>query len=278
MRLSVITINYNNRDGLQKTMESVLSQSFTDYEYIVMDGASTDGSADLRSMMPEGRGTFVSEPDKGIYNAMNKGIARAKGDYLLFMNSGDVFASETCVADVFSQVAEDAASDILYCNALLMWQDREPELLPLQEKLTLAFLTDSSLCHQATFIPRQLLVDCGGYDESYKIVSDWKQWLVWLWEGKTFRYIPTIVCHFDTCGLCADENNYKRSMQERWDIIHKVLPPVVVDTLVDYDKLWMDHRSFQNKPCLQTRDYCAKSHLYRRIIRSVLHLITWIDR
>ena len=91
MKLSIITINYNNCDGLQKTIDSVIAQTWRDFEWIVIDGGSTDGSKELLEQYKEHFSYWCSEPDKGIYNAMNKGIAKANGDYLNFMNSGDAF-------------------------------------------------------------------------------------------------------------------------------------------------------------------------------------------
>ena len=91
MKYSIITVNYNNKEGLRKTIESVISQTFRDFEYIVIDGGSSDGSAELLKEYSDKITYWVSEPDKGIYNGMNKGIAKATGDYLNFMNSGDCF-------------------------------------------------------------------------------------------------------------------------------------------------------------------------------------------
>ena len=92
MKLSIITVNLNNLEGLKKTYESVVSQTFTDYEWLVIDGGSTDGSREFIEQHQDKFAYWCSEPDKGIYNAMNKGIVRAKGEYLNFMNSGDYFA------------------------------------------------------------------------------------------------------------------------------------------------------------------------------------------
>ena len=91
MKYSIITVNFNNRDGLRKTIESVIHQTCRDYEYIVIDGGSTDGSVDVLKEYDKNIDYWVSEPDKGIYNAMNKGITQAHGEYLNFMNSGDCF-------------------------------------------------------------------------------------------------------------------------------------------------------------------------------------------
>ena len=94
MKYSIITVNYNNRDGLRATIESVVNQTYRDYEFIVIDGGSTDGSTDVLKEFDDKITYWVSEPDKGIYNGMNKGIAKATGDYLNFMNSGDCFYNE----------------------------------------------------------------------------------------------------------------------------------------------------------------------------------------
>ena len=94
MRFSVITINYNNREGLNKTIKSVLCQSINDYEYIIIDGGSTDGSVDIINNNANFITYWVSEKDNGIYHAMNKGVAHAHGEYCIFMNSGDIFYNE----------------------------------------------------------------------------------------------------------------------------------------------------------------------------------------
>ena len=100
-QLSIITINYNNLAGLQKTFESVFNQTFQDFEYIVIDGGSTDGSKELIEQYHDKIDYWVSEPDSGIYNAMNKGIVRANGEYLQFLNSGDSLLGENILKNVF---------------------------------------------------------------------------------------------------------------------------------------------------------------------------------
>ena len=111
MKLSIITVNLNNLEGLKKTYESVVCQTFTDYEWIVIDGGSTDGSREFIEQHQDKFAYWCSEPDKGIYNAMNKGIMRAKGEYLNFMNSGDCFACKETLAGVFNKPRKE---DILY--------------------------------------------------------------------------------------------------------------------------------------------------------------------
>lgn len=99
MKLSIITINYNNRDGLQHTIESVINQTSHEFEYIIIDGGSTDGSVDIIKQYTNQIDYWVSEPDRGIYHAMNKGIDIAKGEYCIFMNSGDLFHNTSSIKD-----------------------------------------------------------------------------------------------------------------------------------------------------------------------------------
>ena len=122
MQLSIITINYNNGDGLQRTIESVIKQNFKSYEYIVIDGGSTDKSIDVIKRNKNHINYWISEPDTGIYNAMNKGIRKATGEYLIMINSGDVLVNEDVLDTVFKK---NNNSDIIYGDVL--WNDNGVE-------------------------------------------------------------------------------------------------------------------------------------------------------
>lgn len=246
-----------------RTAESVRQQTYRDFEWIIIDGASTDGTADILKDM--GADIIVSEPDTGVYNAMNKGIRRATGDYLLFMNGGDTFYSATSLAEAMALVSGDA--DVYYGDSYYDFPGRgERHNYP--ETMSLQYLYHRSICHQATFIRRELLTE-RGYDESLRIVSDWKRNVELFLEGRTFRHLPFVVSTYDTSGISSTQE--EKALKEREQVLHALLPQYMLDVLEDW-------RTFQNKPCLQTRDYCEKSRLYRRIIRSVLHFITWLDR
>ncbi|MFT4805390.1 MAG: glycosyltransferase involved in cell wall biosynthesis, partial [Psychroserpens sp.] len=104
MKLSIITINFNNAVGLKKTIESVVNQTSNDFEYIVIDGGSNDGSVDVIKEYEAKVSYWVSEVDKGIYHAMNKGILLAKGDYLEFLNSGDILVNETVIQKIIPEL------------------------------------------------------------------------------------------------------------------------------------------------------------------------------
>ena len=107
MTYSIITVNYNNYEGLRRTIKSVVCQTYKDYEYIIIDGGSTDGSAELIRQYTDHLTFWVSEPDKGIYNAMNKGVAHANGEYLNFMNSGDCFYDENVLQTLKAHLDSD---------------------------------------------------------------------------------------------------------------------------------------------------------------------------
>jgi Glycosyltransferases involved in cell wall biogenesis len=171
MKLSIITINLNNAEGLRKTIESVISQTFTDLEYIVIDGASTDGSLDIIKQYAGRINYWISEADTGIYNAMNKGIKVAKGEYVLFLNSGDWFVDQDVLCD-FSSI--NCNSDIITGNLIILDDSGTTQLhiAPDQEQLSFNTFTRGSLPHQASFIKRTLFDKYGLYDETYKIVSD----------------------------------------------------------------------------------------------------------
>ncbi len=166
MKLSIITVNRNNKDGLEKTIRSVIRQTSHDYEYIIIDGASTDGSPEIIRNYEENITYWISEPDTGIYNAMNKGIRKAQGDYCLFLNSGDWLYEK----DVLEKIAPhlDMKTPIISCRIM---RDDAPEGLTAR-RYNIFTAVSIGLPHQATFIARHLFHTFGMYDETYRIRSD----------------------------------------------------------------------------------------------------------
>ena len=177
MILSVITINRNNAAGLEKTMQSVLSQTRADYEYVVVDGASTDGSVAVIERLAPAFGDrlkWISEPDKGIYNAMNKGIGMAKGDYLLFLNSGDYLVSENVVKKVSLALVKEGFPPIMYGNLVMVSSDSQTRRISSlgDDGITFRTLYSTSLPHPSSFIRRSLFDKYGLYDESLKWMTE----------------------------------------------------------------------------------------------------------
>ena len=199
MKLSIITVNLNNLEGLKKTYESVVCQTFTDYEWLVIDGGSTDGSREFIEQHQDKFSYWCSEPDKGIYNAMNKGIVRAKGEYLNFMNSGDCFA---CAKTLERVLVEDRNEDIIY-GYMAIGHINGPLLAnATKEKIFWYDLFPSTLPHQASFIRKKLFDIVGFYDEDLKVVSD-SRWFAMaiLNYGATYKFLPIKIAIFADGGI-----------------------------------------------------------------------------
>jgi glycosyltransferase involved in cell wall biosynthesis len=167
-KLSIVTINFNNLKGLKNTVESVINQTWKEFEYIIIDGGSTDGSAEYISDMQEHFEYWVSERDKGIYNAMNKGINIANGEYLLFLNSGDFFVDNEVLSKIFQFIAAEKF-DLYFFSVQRHWGVREIFPYPNFKK---RLLNGENVPHQASFIKKSLFSRFGLYSEYYKICGD----------------------------------------------------------------------------------------------------------
>jgi glycosyltransferase involved in cell wall biosynthesis len=229
-QLSIITINLNNCEGLKRTIESVINQSWKDFEYIIIDGGSTDGSAEYISEMQEHFAYWVSEPDKGIYNAMNKGIKEAKGEYLLFLNSGDYLINNNALKDVFTI---GFTEDIIYCDIKFAYQEREVEHV-FPENVDVPYFIDGAIGHPSSFIHSKLFKTLGYYDENFKIVSDWKFFLMAKINPKiTFRKIKFTLTVFRMDGISNLNKNLGKN--ERQFILNNDYPYLL--KLRKYDKI-----------------------------------------
>ena len=175
MKLSIITINRNNATGLERTLSSTFDAQpgFDDWEQIVVDGASTDGSFAVLDKWKDNPhlGWHVSEPDTGLYNAMNKGAAHAQGDYFLFLNSGDELLNDS-LREVFSRTI---TTDLVVSNMIIHWNGSDrPYFAEKPFRLDPVFFLFLVLPHQGTLISRRLHEDMGGYDESLRFAADHK--------------------------------------------------------------------------------------------------------
>ena len=232
MKLSIITINYNNASGLRRTIESVVNQTSLEFEYIVIDGASTDGSIEIIKEYKEKITFWVSEPDTGIYNAMNKGIHAAKGTYCQFLNSGDSLVTPNVTRKMLFNLPD---SSIVIGNMLKkltsgkILRDKGTG----NEKPTFLTFYTGTLNHSCAYIKRSLFDKYGYYDENLKIVSDWKFYLIAVGlnnEGVAYKDID--VTYFDMDGI--SNSNSTLVLKERKIVLEKLLPATV---LVDY-KQW----------------------------------------
>ena len=253
MKLSIITINYNDCSGLKKTIELVWRQTArNEIEHIVVDGGSTDGSAEYLQANTEKVNHWVSEPDKGIYNAMNKGIRMAHGEYIQILNAGDCLAADNVTERMLAALAEhsqEQSVDILYGNMLRV--DSRGQVIGKSGEVgrSLRQYYAATLNHDCAYIRRALFDEYGLYDENLRIVSDWKWYLQAIGLGKVAPiYVDIDVTLFDCGGI--SETNLALRQTERRRVLEEVLPPAV---LWDYD-----HHSFD----MEQMNRLRRHHLY----------------
>ncbi|SOD81228.1 glycosyltransferase family 2 protein [Spirosoma fluviale] len=239
-KLSIITINLNNALGLQKTIRSVLSQTFQDFEYIIIDGGSRDGSVEIIKQFEDKITYWISEPDAGIYAAMNKGIKASNGEYCQFLNSGDCLVQADVTEKMLYEMPE---TSILIGNML--------KVLPTGKIITdkgirneqPTFLTfyKGTLNHSPAYIRRNLFKQYGYYDESLRIVSDWKWYLYVIGlYNETIVYKNINVSLFDMMGLSNIHIDLLH--EERRRVLNEIIP---MNILSDYDKYSFDIEQMQ---------------------------------
>lgn len=259
MKYSIITINYNNCDGLRKTIESVISQSYKDYEFIVIDGGSTDGSLEIIEQYSGSIDYWVSEPDKGVYNAMNKGIRQAKGDYFNFMNSGDTFYDSNVLASIDKVLGD---YDIIVGKEFHQnpkTGESATTFLPARISMVTFFV--SYLPHQSGFIKRSLFKDFL-YDENLHIVGDWKFYMQQIvCNERTVKLTDIVVSRREQGGI--SNANSSLNSEERLKVLHEILPPGVFkdyDSLAKLDKttLYKLLNLCDNKKKRKWLTYCIK--------------------
>ena len=259
MKYSIITVNFNNKEGLRKTIESVIHQTFRDFEFIIIDGGSTDGSVDVLKEYNSQIDYWVSEPDGGIYQGMNKGVKKATGEYLNFMNSGDCFYS-TDILEKVSSYHFNAdfiiGKDYHYNNET---HQGHASIQP--PRTTMIHFFVATLDHQSSFIKRELFSN-SPYDETHRLVSDWIFFTEKIVkEGKQVQFIPNIICRREEGGL--SEQQREKNRKEINEYLHQFLPYGVYDdyaTLAKLDKMTL-YRLFclcDDKRLNKLLTYCIK--------------------
>jgi glycosyltransferase involved in cell wall biosynthesis len=260
MKYSIITVNFNNKEGLRKTIESVIHQTFRDFEFIIIDGGSTDGSVDVLKEYSSQINYWVSEPDGGIYPGMNKGLRQAKGDYVNFMNSGDSFHSTDVLERIFSL---DADADIITGTHV-----GSPHPNVGKDGISLYTLCTGAVDHQASFIKRDVALR-HPYDEKYKIVSDWKFFIEALViDDCSFFYTDTIVVDVDMTGISNTSLDLNR--REREAVLRELFPERI---LADYQLLMSIHPDL-----LQISPRLTKSQSIRKTIVKLARILLSIKR
>ena len=245
-KISIITINYNNKEGLEKTIQSVVNQTYQNFEYLIIDGGSTDGSAQIINKYADKIDYWVSEPDKGIYNAMNKGINKAHGEYLLFINSGDELYNnlvfETNINEIHSE-------DIVAGNINVIGNDID-YIGESKTKVSFINMYKDTVWHPTTFIKKEAFAKTTLYDENLKICSDWKWFLLGIFKyNLTYRKIDNIISKFYLDGISSMEDQKKQIASERIETLQIHFAPFIpdlkiIDDLLDESK---DLRMLEDK-------------------------------
>ena len=229
--LSVITVVYNNAADIERTLLSVINQTYPNIEYIVIDGASTDGTLQIIEKYTNKIAKLISEPDKGIYDAMNKGLALATGDYVIFMNSADEFYSAETVANVFA-AAPDA--DIYYGETEMIGANNESlgqRRHKTPENFTwLDFKYGMSISHQAIYIKRSLVKS---YEPKYQLSADIDWILYAAKKAKTVVNVHQYVAKYKVGGM--SKHKHRQSLMERFDIMKRyygLVPTIFNHTII----------------------------------------------
>lgn len=252
MKFSIITINYNNKEGLERTIKSVLGQTFHDYQFIIIDGGSTDGSIDIIRQNANKIDYWVSEPDRGRYSAMNKGIIQAKGDYLNFMNSGDSFHSSTVLGDIAKMnYTEDIITGGFYN------EEKNIKHIIKPQEVTLLTMLKNTFNHQATFFKKDLFKK-RLYDELYTIQSDAKfNFLSIIFDNCSVRIIDYIIANYDFNGISSNV----AFVEKEWNkLLLELFPKRIIE---DYKKMYTEDEvsivklfpQLKNSPMIQRLVY-----------------------
>ncbi len=208
--ITLITINYNNAQGLQKTLQSVKEQTLQNYEYIVIDGNSTDGSQNIMQQYSSIITIPISETDTGVFNAMNKGIERAKGNYCLFLNSGDCLANKYVLEKATEYLD---GTDFISGDTICEDNKGNQKFWAAPQILSCYIIIRYALSHQSTFIRTELLKR-RPYREDLKIASDWEQELYEIvFHDATYKYLPLTVSIFNDEGM--SRTNIEKVKEER---------------------------------------------------------------
>ena len=222
VKISIITVNLNKAIGLKNTFNSVFRQSAKGFEYIVIDGESTDGSKELIKKNANRLTYWLSEKDRGVYHAMNKGISKATGEYLIFLNSGDHFINENILETISTELD---GTDIVYGDIFLIESSTKSWAGHYPSRLSFQHFVEGSLPHPASFIKRTVFDKVGLYDESLKIVADWKFFMDAICRfNVSYKHVDKTISVFYLDGLSSVAKNQALLQEEKRSVFIKDYP------------------------------------------------------
>lgn len=242
-KITIITVCYNHATGLERTMRSVLEQTYDSMEYIVIDGGSTDGSRELIASFQQHLAYWCSEKDNGIYDAMNKGLAKTTGEYCLFLNSGDYFCNDHVLQDVFGTASYD---EDLLIGRQMFYDEKGKRSIAWSinpRNIDERFFWSNTLPHQATFIKTKLLKQLGGYDTDYKVCADWAFWYRAVVEHRcSYMVIDTPISMMEKGGV---SNDMEKCRAEMADFLMKHHPVMTKADWMDINERYAEALSYR---------------------------------
>lgn len=259
MKLSIITICYNQPD-IAQTCESIVNQTFQDFEWIVVDGGSTDKTLDILEKYKKRINLLISEKDSGRYNAMNKGVKAANGEWIQFLNGGDYFSSNNVLQNVFENKTYNC--DILYGYMNLEDKSGNLSLCKYPENIDMDYLMNDTISHPASFIKRNLFDKFGFYEEKYECVSDWEKWLCFASKNCSFEFVNEVIATFKNNGISSskDKKILEQNLKDKREIFVKYFNQTDIQKLRPYNVFRI--KLFNLIPIFKIEKYLFKTKFY----------------
>lgn len=252
MKISIITVCFNAKDTIEKTFLSVFNQTYKDVELIVIDAASEDGTLEVINKYKSKISHFVSEPDNGIYDAMNKGLSFANGDFILFLNANDVFYDERVLEKVVRALAQNPTAKLLFGDSEYVSEDKDSSKFIKFDIIKTDFsLLFNNICHQSIFYRKSLFESFGGYSSEYKFFADWAFNIKCLVKNKVEAvYLPVVLSKFQLGGACSSKDLSGQAKEEKFKLVKEFypifLPFFLADDLLE-DVFKALYRFFRNR-------------------------------
>lgn len=259
MKLSIITICYNQPD-IAKTCESIANQTFQNFEWIVVDGGSTDNTLEILEKYKNRINVLISEKDNGRYDAMNKGIKASKGEWLQFLNGGDYFTNNDVLQKIFENKSYN--SDILYGNMNIEDKTGNLVLCKYPETVDIDYFMNDTISHPSSFVKKELFEKYGGFEEKYKCISDWEKWLCFASHNCVFEFTDEIIANFKNDGVSFSKNRniINRNLKDRREIFFKYFREEDIKNLRPYEVFRI--RLLNLLPIYKVEKYLFKSKIY----------------
>jgi glycosyltransferase involved in cell wall biosynthesis len=221
-KVSVITVCYNAEEHIERTINSVLNQEYNNIEYIIVDGASTDNTISIINKCKSDIAFYFSEPDNGIYEAMNKGIKIATGDILYFLNSDDVFYDEYVIKNIVKMFQTNSDTELIYGPIIIKDPILNESFVQTHDQIEKSSFLYGAICQQGVFFKADTFKKCGLFNDNYKIVGDYEWILRAFYKYKIKRiYYRGILAVYTNRGMSASEKNWELHKKERQEAFFK---------------------------------------------------------